>query len=75
MVKLECLGLRQCQSWMMMKLSYTRIFSLPVVGVMHPGYHGPPVTIENSVHDRIPLAANGWGIMHPIPGKGRTTPG
>jgi hypothetical protein len=40
---------------------------------MYYGYCGPPVTGQNSGYDQFPLAVNGWGTIHPIPGNGPTT--
>jgi hypothetical protein len=41
----------------------------------YPGYRGPPVMAQTSGYDRFPPAANGWGIIHPVPGNGLTTSG
>jgi hypothetical protein len=45
------------------------------IGVKYPGYRGSPVTAQNYGYDMFPLAANGWGIMHPVPKNDPTTPG
>jgi hypothetical protein len=45
------------------------------VRVVYPGYHGPPVTAQNSEYDMFPPATNGWGTMHLVPGDSPTTPG
>jgi hypothetical protein len=39
------------------------------VRVKYPGYHRSLVMTQNSGYDRFHLAANGWGIIHPVPGK------
>jgi hypothetical protein len=39
----------------------------PCLGVLYPGYHGPPFTVQKSGYDRFPPAVNGWGIKYPIP--------
>jgi hypothetical protein len=45
------------------------------VGVMYPGFHGPPVMAQNSRYDRFPPVTNGWGTIHVILGYGPTTLG
>jgi hypothetical protein len=37
------------------------------VRVLYLGYRGSPVTAQNLGYDDFPLAANGWGTLHPIP--------
>jgi hypothetical protein len=39
------------------------------VGVKYPGYHGSPVTAQNSGYDQFPPAVNGWATIHLIPDK------
>jgi hypothetical protein len=38
----------------------------PLVGVLHPRYHGTPVTAQKSRYGQFPQVANGWGTMHPV---------
>jgi hypothetical protein len=35
----------------------------------YPVYYGLLVAAQNSVYDRFPQVANGWGTIHPIPDK------
>jgi hypothetical protein len=37
------------------------------VGILYPGYHGPPVMAHKSGYDRFCPMANGWGTLHPVP--------
>jgi hypothetical protein len=37
-----------------------------IVRVQYPGYRGSPVMAQKSRYDWFPLAANGWGTIHPI---------
>jgi hypothetical protein len=34
-----------------------------------PRYHRALITAQNSRYDRFPLAANGWGTIHPVSDK------
>jgi hypothetical protein len=40
-----------------------------LVEVKYLRYRGPLVTAQNSGYDWFLVAANGWGIIHPIPDK------
>jgi hypothetical protein len=41
--------------------------SITSVRVLYPGYHGLPITIQNSGYDQFLPTANGWGTIHPVP--------
>jgi hypothetical protein len=48
-------------------------FDSLTIGVMYPGYRGPPITTQNSRYDRSPPEANTWGTTQPVPGNSPTT--
>jgi hypothetical protein len=39
------------------------------VRVKYFGYHGSPVTIQNSAYEGFVPVANDWGTKHPVPEK------
>jgi hypothetical protein len=36
------------------------------VGDSYPGYRGSPFTVQNSGYEWFPIAANGYGTIHPV---------
>jgi hypothetical protein len=36
------------------------------IGVLYPGYRGPPVMTQKSRYDQFPSVVDNWGTKHPV---------
>jgi hypothetical protein len=65
---------RSWTSWMLVNHFHLFFCIYIFVGIIYLGYRRPPVTAQNFGYVRFPLAVNGCGTIHPVPGNGPTTP-